>query len=448
VNCRGDSVGDEDVRLFHEVFPFDSPPRIAGGRLSTYLKPDSIRLTDTTLRDGQQGWRNFTLDECLRIYEVLNELGGRGAIVSTELFLYTPKDREVAKRILELGYEYPKPLAWIRSALEDLRLVLDTRLDGVVVLTSISDYQIKFKLGITRSKAFDKYLMVIEEALKRGIEVTATLEDATRADLSTNIVPFVNKLMKLSSKYGLPIRVKIDDTLGVGLPFPEVPPPRGVPSLIRAVIEECGVPNEWVEFHGHNDLGLAVANHLAAWVYGASLSNCTLLGIGERAGNCPLEVMLIHYVGIRGNDGTANLKAIPKVASLMKSMGLKIPEFYPLVGENAFKTKAGINIDGLLKNPEVYLPFNPEEVLGVPYTVAITPYSGRVAVALWINAHIGRLVSGNGFRVSKDDPRVKAVYWEIIRLFEKKQRKEPLTDEEMLKIVRKYFPLKETQVIK
>ncbi len=441
-------MSDDEVRLFHNVFPFTSPPRIVvGGKLSEYLKPDTIRLTDTTLRDGQQGWRNFTVDECLRIYEVLHELGGKGAIVSTELFLYTPKDREVAKRIMDLGYEYPRPIAWIRSALEDLRLVLETRIDQIVVLTSISDYQIKFKLGITRSKAFDKYLMVIEEALKRGIEVTATLEDATRADLSKNILPFVSKLMRLSSKYGLPVRVKIDDTLGVGLPYPEIPPPRGIPALIRAVINE-GVPNEYIEFHGHNDLGLAVANHLAAWLYGASLSNCTLLGIGERAGNCPLEVMLIHYVGIRGDDGTANLKAIPKVASLMRSMGLKIPEFYPLVGENAFKTKAGINIDGLLKNPEVYLPFNPEEVLGTPYTVAITPYSGRAAVALWINAHVSKYLGGNGFKVSKDDPRVKAIHWEIIRLFEKKQRREPLTDEEMFRLVRKYFSIKEMQQMK
>jgi len=429
----------EDLNLFKDIFPFNLPPRIVVDRSFKYLDQSIIGITDTTLRDGQQGWRNLSIDESLKIYEVLAEIGGQGSIISTELFLYTHKDREVARKIKEYGYKYPKPIAWIRATYEDLRLVFDVGLDETVILTSISDYHIYYKLRVTRDRAVEKYLAVVEEALKRGVAVKCTLEDATRANVERNIIPFVNKLMRLSEKYGLPIKIKIADTLGVGLPFPYIPPPRGIPALIREIIERTGIKGEWVEFHGHNDLGLVVANHLAAWLYGAGMSNCTLFGIGERAGNCPLEVMLMHYVGIKGSTDDVNLKAIVKAANVIRSLGFRIPEFHPLIGENAFRTKAGIHIDGLLKNPEVYLPFNPLEVLGIPYTVAITPYSGRAAIALWINAHV-KMSGNNRFKISKKDPRVKMIYNEVIRMFDHNGRRAALSDVEMLRLIKKYFP--------
>ncbi|PCN50898.1 2-isopropylmalate synthase [Candidatus Geothermarchaeota archaeon ex4572_27] len=410
-------MGRNGPEWFHDIFPFTLPPRIpADSAQGTRRASPAIAITDTTLRDGQQGWRPFTVEESLRIYEVLVEMGGGGAILSTELFLYTRRDREVARKIAEYGHDYPKPVAWIRASMEDLKLVLEAGLDEAVVLTSISDYHILLKLGLDRRRAFEKYLSVVEEALKQGITVRCSLEDATRASLERNIIPFVRRLVGLSERYGLPVKVKVADTLGVGLPFPDIPPPRGVPRLIRAIVDEAGLRGEWIEFHGHNDLGLAVANHLAAWLYGAAMSNCTLFGIGERAGNCPLEVMLIHYIGIRGEDGGANPRAIAKAARLMRSLGFRIPEFHPLVGENAFRLR----------------------VLGIPYTVAITPYSGKAAVALWINAHAS--VAGLDLRVAKDDPRVDAVYREVLRVFDEEGRREPLADEEMMEIVARHFP--------
>jgi isopropylmalate/homocitrate/citramalate synthase len=114
-------------------------------------------------------------------------------------------------------------------------------------------------------------------------------------------------------------------------------------------------------------------------------------------------------------------------------MGLKIIDHYPVVGRNAFRTKAGIHADGLLKNPEVYLPFDPVKVLGLPYSVAITPYSGRSAIVIWLKNYLG--INS----ISKDDPRVVAIYNEVVELFNKNNRVEPLTDSEMFAIVRKYF---------
>ncbi|NOZ89063.1 MAG: 2-isopropylmalate synthase [Crenarchaeota archaeon] len=424
-------AGAAEVELYRSVFPFHEPPRIVVEGASRWFDPGRIVVTDTTLRDGQQGWRPLSVEEGLKIYEALVELGGDGSIYSAEFFLYTPRDRELVRRVLEIGAEYPKPIGWIRASLSDLGLVVEAGLEETTVLTSISDYHIYYKFGVTRERAFEKYLEVVEEAMKRGIVVRCTLEDATRASLERNIKPFVERLMRLSERYGVEFRVKVADTLGLGLPFPEVPPPRGVPRLVEA-LREMGLEPEQIEFHGHNDLGLVVANHLAAWLHGAGMSNCTLLGIGERAGNCPLEVMLVHYAGLTGRR--PRLEKLPEIVAMLEEMGVRVPEWQPLVGRNAFRTKAGVHIDGLLKNPEVYLPFDPA-LVGRSADIAVTPYGGRAAVLLWLRS---RLPGGEELR--KDDPRVEALYRDVVRLFEETGRHTPLSDEEMEMLASRYFP--------
>lgn len=422
---------DYEWQFFKDIYPFTDVPRIdriEDREIAENLS--KIALTDTTLRDGQQGWRVFTVEECERIYELLADIGK--AVTSTEMFLYTDKDREAVRRLLSYGYEHPKIIGWIRATHSDLQLVIDAKLDETVMLTSVSDYHIRYKFNATREEVLRKYLEVVEKALQHGIAIRASLEDITRADIYGVVVPFVKRLIELSERYRVPVKIKLPDTLGVGLPFYEVPLPRSIPRIVKA-IRSAGVPQEYIEFHGHNDLGLVVANHLAAWMYGAALANCTLFGIGERSGNCPLEIMAVHYAGIKGSNDI-NLKALSKIPDLFEKMGYKTVEHYPIIGKNAFRTKAGIHVDGLMKNPEVYLPFDPMKVLGRPYSVAITPYAGRAAVVLWIKNYLGY----NG--VTKDDPRVVAVFNDIVKHFEETKRTEPLTDEEIAAFVKKYFP--------
>ncbi|MCS7105071.1 MAG: hypothetical protein NZ954_05840 [Thermofilaceae archaeon] len=425
-----DHMDDKGHVFFRDVYPFVDVPRVGSiNDREVAENLSKIYITDTTLRDGQQGWRVFTVNECEEIFQLLADLGG--AVKSTEVFLYTSRDREVVKRLLSYGYEFPEVVGWIRATRSDLQLVLDSRLEEAVVLTSISDYHITHKFNSTREEAVRRYLEVIELALSHGVAVKASLEDITRADLYGLVVPFVRKLLDLSEKYSVPVKLKICDTLGVGLPFHEAPLPRGVPAIIKA-LRAAGVKQEHMEFHGHNDFGLVVANHLAAWFYGAASANCTLLGIGERAGNCPLEVMAVHYVGMK-NSSDINLKTLPRIPEVFEKMGYRVAEHYPIIGRNAFKTKAGIHADGIMKNPEVYLPFDPMKVLGKPYSIAVTPYAGRSAIILWMRNHLGR-------DVSKDDERLTAVYREIVEHFDKTGRTEPLTDEETAEFVRKYFP--------
>lgn len=429
---RNRVVEIEEGEVFYEdTYPYDEVPRIlvADARLASNL--EKIYLTDTTLRDGQQGSRPFTVKECEMIYELLADIGESGAIYSTELFLYTEKDRATVKSLREYGYEYPKVIGWIRATREDVQLLLDSGLDETVVLMSISDYHVKYKFNSTRLRVVSKYLEVAELLLSRGVTIRASLEDVTRANVRGVVIPFIRELLQLSEKYRTPLVIKLPDTLGLGLPFPEIPLPRGVPALVKIIIEETGLKPEQLEFHGHNDLGLVVANHLAAWLYGAAGSNCTLLGIGERAGNCPLEVMAVHYAGIRG-EGGINLRALSRISELLGKLGFHVSEYHPIVGRNAFRTKAGIHVDGLLKNPKVYLPFDPLKVLGVPYSMEITPYSGRSAIVAWIRKNLG-------IDVDKADPRVEVVYREVVNAFKGDGRAMPLSDEELLEIVKKHF---------
>jgi len=183
--------------------------------------PSGIYLTDTTLRDGQQGLGYFTVEESIALYEALVELdGGLGVIRSVEVFLYTEKDRVVARRLLEYGYEYPRVTAWIRASRQDLSLVSEAGLEDAVVLTSISDYHIRYKLGLSRSEALERYLEVVREAYSRGISVKCALEDVTRADPDF-VKLFLEKLLELAERSGFEAKVRLSDTLSLGLPFRE-----------------------------------------------------------------------------------------------------------------------------------------------------------------------------------------------------------------------------------
>lgn len=423
----------EDSWVLHrDVFRYPSLPLIKLHKICI----DSLHIIDTTLRDGQQGWRPLSVDEAVNIYILLCELNGESSIIrSCEFFLYTVKDREAFRRVKELGFKYPKPVSWLRSTISDLKLAIDMGVDETVLLTSISDYHIRYKLRLDKGRVLEKYLTVVEEALKKGITVRCSLEDATRADVYGTLIPFVKSLMKLSEKYDIPVKIKICDTLGVGLPYPEIPPPRGIPQLIRVIREATGIPSEWISFHGHNDFYMVVANTLAAWLNGVSGAEATLLGIGERAGNCPLEAILLFYVQLLGSTNGLNLKVLRKVKEYFTSIGYSIPMFQPILGDNAYRTKAGIHVDGLLKNPEVYLPFDPERVLGIPASIMVNMYSGKAGIVYWLKSMF-KLDSIDNL---KCDRRIAKIYDEIVRMYSD-GRTTPISDYEMLQLVKKYMP--------
>src|SRR3990172_3461407 len=268
----------KEPNLYRDMFSYGQVPKIPFNyRLSPMDPPEDIWITDTTFRDGQQSRPPFTVKQIVDLYDLLHQLGGKqGLIRQCEFFLYTDKDKEAVVKCLERGYKYPEVTGWIRANKKDFKLAKEMGLKETGILTSASDYHIFLKLGKTRRQAMEDYLDIVRAALEEGIIPRCHFEDITRADFYGFVIPFAQELMKLSSQSRIPVKIRACDTMGLGLPYPEVELPRSVPRIMHALRNKAGVPSEWLEWHGHNDFHKGLVNAVTAWLYGCSAANGTL----------------------------------------------------------------------------------------------------------------------------------------------------------------------------
>ena len=398
-----------EPNLYRDVYPYTEAPRIAFNHRRVPIgMPEDIWITDTSFRDGQQSVEPYTVKQIVDLYTMLSRLGGPyGIIRQTEFFVYSQKDREAVAKCQELGLKFPEITTWIRASKEDFKLVRDLGIRETGILVSCSDYHIFKKMKMTRKQCMDYYLSTVAEAFEAGVMPRCHLEDITRADFYGFVVPFVNELMKMSAEAKIPVRIRACDTMGYGVPYPEVAIPRSVPGIIYGLQHYSDVPSEMLEWHGHNDFYKAVTNATTAWLYGASGVNCSLLGIGERTGNIPLEAMVFEYAGMRGSLDGMDPTVITEIADYFKhEMGYKIPPMTPFVGKSFNVTRAGIHADGLLKDEEIYNIFDTKKILGRAATVVLGKTSGLAGIAYWINENY-RLSPSEA--VDKRDPLVIAL---------------------------------------
>ena len=379
-----------EPQLFRNIYPYDEIPKTPFNfRRVPINMPKDIWITDTTFRDGQQSRAPYTAKQIVDIYKMLARLGGpKGIIRQSEFFVYTKKDREAVEKCMELGYEFPEVTTWIRAKKEDFALVHDIGIRETGILVSCSDYHIFKKLNMSRTQAFDHYLGVVKQAFEAGISPRCHLEDLTRADFYGFVVPFVNALVDLSKEAGIPVKIRMCDTMGYGVPFTGAAPPRSVAGLVYGLHHYSDVTSEMLEWHGHNDFYMGVANAVSAWLYGASGVNCSLLGIGERTGNVPLEAMVMQYASLRGTLDGMDTTAITDIAEyFQKELGYDIPPMTPFVGSAFNMTRAGVHADGMMKDTEIYNIFDTEKILNRPAEVSISNTSGLAGIAYWINKH-------------------------------------------------------------
>jgi isopropylmalate/homocitrate/citramalate synthase len=430
-------IPQDKPQLFRNFFPYSSLPKINFEENTVPMNiPKDIWITDTTFRDGQQAREPYRSEQMVHLYDLMHKLGGpRGVIRYTEFFLYTKEDRIAAQTCIDRGYEYPIVTSWIRANKNDMELVKKIDISESGILSSLSDYHIFYKFKSTREKTIENHLSIAEECLKREIIPRCHIEDATRADINNVVVPFVKRLLKLSDEYGIPTKVRICDTLGIGVPYPNACLPRSVPKMINAIISQGGLPSEWLEFHGHNDFHNAVAVSTAAWLYGCSGNNGTLLGIGERAGNTPIEGLLFQLLQLK-NDVPVDTLVIKEIADYYKEIGYHIPEFYPLVGDNFSVTRAGVHADGMIKNPEIYTSYDFKKILGTAPRSVVGRYSGTSGIAWKVNELLGL---EREQWISKDDPRIHVIYEYISNLYGK-GRVTAMSDSEMRKLSYTHFP--------
>jgi isopropylmalate/homocitrate/citramalate synthase len=337
-----------------------------------------------------------------------------------------------------MGHPYPEITGWIRAEKGDFRLVKKMGLKETGMLTSCSDYHIFHKLHKNREKAMSGYLAVVEDALSVGVRPRCHLEDVTRADINGFVLPFVQRLMRLSEQVPeeLKVKVRLCDTMGFGISFPGAELPRSVPKLVYKMIHDGGVPSERLEWHGHNDFHKVHINGATAWLYGCNAVNTTLLGFGERTGNPPLEGAVIEYIGIRGDTNDMDTRMITRIAEYYRNaVKASVPERYPFVGVDFNMTCAGIHADGVSKDERIYNIFNTSKFLDRPPRVAITDKSGVDGIALWVNEHLAqqgkeRLRKAKVGRVAR---------W-VRDQYDKQGRITAISEKELMEVCREYLP--------
>jgi len=423
----------EKPNLYRDVFPYSEFPRAQlDGQTVEYSIPEHIWITDTTFRDGQQARPPYTPEQTLRIYDFLHEIdGGTGLIRQSEFFLYSQRDRKAVELCKQRGYKYPEITGWIRAVAADFKLVSQMGLRETGILTSASDYHIFLKLRTTRGQAINGYLDIAKAAMDNGVIPRCHFEDITRADFKGFVLPFAHELMNLGEEYKMPVKIRLCDTLGFGLPWPGFALPRSIPKLVHG-LREIGVPPERLEWHGHNDFHKVLVNATAAWLYGCSAANGAILGVGERTGNPPLEALVVEHAQLKGLTPGVNYAVITELAEYARrELGFEIAHNYPLVGRDFNVTRAGIHADGLLKDEEIYNCFDTKTLLNRPVSVAITDKTGAAGIKHWIEARYQIEIPKHNPRIAKIKDRIDAEY--------SADRVSAISDEEMFGWVREVF---------
>jgi 2-isopropylmalate synthase len=385
------------------------------------MEPEKIRIFDTTLRDGEQSpGCSMNLQEKIKMARQLENLGVD--IIEAGFPIASEGDFQAVRAISEIC-ETATVAALCRTteldiarAAEALRKAQKSRIHTFV---ATSDIHLEYKLQKTRAQVLEMTRNAVRLAKNHAGEVEFSAEDATRSD-----VDFICEVFAVAVEEGATI-LNVPDTVGYTLP-------NEYSNLIRTVKEKViGERDVTISVHCHNDLGLAVANSLAAVEAGARQVECTINGIGERAGNASLEEFVMALV-VRADKmpfahriDTTQIYPTSQLLSSIISFGVQPNK--AIVGRNAFAHEAGIHQHGVLSNPLCYEIMTPQSV-GVPSNdIVLGKHSGRHAL----------VARYNELGVELDATEINEVYQKFTALADKKKN---IYDQDLLAILPVQMP--------
>ncbi|MCP8323867.1 MAG: 2-isopropylmalate synthase [Candidatus Methylarchaceae archaeon HK02M2] len=325
-----------------------------------------LMILDSTLREGEQSpGVSFTTHQRLQIAWMLDYFGVNALEISP---IVSPSHKESCKRLVKAGLG-ADIVVHIRALQKDIDVALDCDANWIAMYHSVSDVHLKYKLKVTRDETIKRAVQSVEYAKSHGLKLRFTMEDASRSDPI-----FLKKICKEVVDAGAD-RLGLPDTLGILRP-------KGMSNLVRTVREVIDAP---IDVHCHNDLGLATANSLAGIEAGADQIHVTINGLGERVGIAPLAevVMALNLIYKR------KLKVKPDILSELSDLlerytSVKTPESKPIVGENAYKHKAGTHIAAIIREPAAY-ELIPPKVVGNKRKVVIGELSGKNTAAFLLH---------------------------------------------------------------
>lgn len=326
-------------------------------------KTRTVRVFDTTLRDGEQTpGVSLVPEEKLKIARALDKLG---VDVIEAGFPITSKGEQEGVRLIARSGLDAEVCALARAERNDIDIAIACEVKSVHVFLASSDIHLKHKLHLTREMMLKKATEAVRYAKSFGLTVEFSPEDSTRTEL-----PFFRRVVRAVSDAGID-RLDIPDTVGTATPD----------KIATYVQASRSVSDVLVSVHCHNDYGLAVANSISGILAGAQQAHLTVNGIGERAGNTSLEEFVVSCQNLYGLRTSVNTGLLYETSRLVSGLtGVVIQPNKAIVGENAFGHESGIHTHGILSNPTTYEPFEPSTV-GRKRWLQAGKHAGRHGVA-------------------------------------------------------------------
>ena len=366
--------------------------------------PSNITVYDSTLRDGEQmpGVR-FNTEQKVAIARKLDEIGVHQ--IEAGFPAVSASEQRSVKTVSSLGLD-AEILCLARTKEEDIDAAAKCDVDMVLLFIATSDIHMRYKLKLSRDKVLEKAVQATEYGRDHGLKVSMSTEDSTRSDLR-----LMQELYRACENAGA-CRIGITDTLGCATP-------EAISCIVGEVRRETSAP---ISAHLHNDFGLALPNSFAALSSGAEAIATTVGGLGERAGNVPLEQLVMALNSLYGRDIGISTEGLTDLGDLVfEFAGVNMPANQPWIGPNAFSHESGIHVAAVLNCPMTYESVPPEAV-GNRRRLVLGKHSGTAIV-------LSRLDERG---VSASQEKICEIVREIKRLGEKQGR---VSDNEFWAIV-------------